>query len=150
MNLLECKPNTQRLPVPTNYFDMLNVNKTKFKQDTTEGNEIPAKVGGKSNTTFIERLLKDRLIKDFKKFTDSDEEFIENVRMMLASGVLAKKTIQLIKKDIEKLAATENTIDPMKVLYILRKHIKQAEITQPDKTITYLKREVILSEYLLK
>lgn len=150
MNLMECNPNTPRKPVPDNYFDMLDVSKVKFKQDTTTDNEMPAKSGGRSNSTFIERLLKDRLIKDFKKYTESDEEFIENVRLMLASGALAKKTTQLIKKEIEKMASEENTIDPMKVLYILQKNIKQVGMTKSNQTATYLKREVILSEYLLK
>lgn len=150
MFLMECKPETPRKPIPHNYFEILDINKTKFKQDTTAGNEMPSKTGGRSNSTFIERLLKDRIIRDFKKFTESDEEFLENVRLMLATGALAKKTTQLIKKEIEKRVAEENTIDPMKVLYTLRTYIKQADMTKPNQGITYLKREVILSEYLLK
>lgn len=150
MTLMECKPQTPRRTMPENYFEILDINKTKFKQDTTSGNDIPTKSGGRSNSTFIERLLKDRIIRDFKKFTESDEEFIENMRMMLATGALAKKTTQLIKKEIEKRVAEENTIDPMKVLYILRTHIKQADMSNPNQGMTYLKREVILSEYLLK
>ncbi len=149
MALMECNPETPRRSVPDNYFEMLDINKAKFKQDTTAGNEIPSKASGRSNSIFIERLLKDRIIRDFKKFTESDEEFIENVRIMLAMGALAKKTTQLIKKEIEKTVAEENTIDPMKVLYTLRIHIKQTDIVRPNQSMTYLKREVILSEYLL-
>src|SRR5690606_28939631 len=47
MNLMECNPNTPRKPVPDNFFDMLDVSKVKFKQDTTTDNEIPAKSGGR-------------------------------------------------------------------------------------------------------
>ncbi|KAA6338474.1 ATP-dependent RNA helicase DbpA, partial [termite gut metagenome] len=150
MNWIECKPDALRLPVPNDYFEMLNINKTKFQQDVTESDDSPAKKGGKSNADFIERILKDRSFKDYKKFTELDEEYLGKIRMMLASGVLAKKTTQIIKKEFEKLAANENTLDPLKVLYILRTHIKQVDIERPEQSASYLKREVILSEYFLK
>lgn len=150
MEKMECERDTRRLPVPGNYFDMLQVNKTKFKQDTLESEESPAASGGRSNATFIERILKDRSFKNFKKFTEADEEFINTVRMMLASGSIAKKTTQTVKKEIEKIAAEENAIDPMKVLYVLRKYIKVIDLETSDASGSYLKREVILSEYLLK
>jgi hypothetical protein len=151
MNLIECKPDAARLPVPANYFDMLNVNKSKFRKDTTENSEIPAKKGGKSNTDFIEKLLKDPAFKNYKKFTESDEEFIATVRMMLASGVIAKKTAQFIKKELEKVALAENSLDPMKILYTLRTFIKPVNMGQTTgQSASYLKREVILSEYFIK
>jgi ERCC4-related helicase len=150
MNLIECKPDEVRLPVPANYFSMLDVNKSKFHQDTTENSEMPAKKGGKSNADFIENLLKDTAFKNYKKFTESDEEFIATIRMMLASGVVAKKTAQLIKKELDKIALAENRLDPMKVLYILRTYIKTVDINKGRQSAIYLKREVILSEYFLK
>jgi hypothetical protein len=151
MNLIECEPDTERLSVPANYFNMLNVNKSKFGQDTTENSEMPAKKGGKSNTDFIDNLLKDSVFKNYKKFTESDKEFIATVRMMLANGVIAKKTAQLIKKELEKIAIAENRLDPMKVLYTLRTYIKPVDMEHTRRQSTsYLKREVILSEYFLK
>ncbi|GHS97969.1 ATP-dependent helicase [Bacteroidia bacterium] len=150
MNWIECKPDALRMSVPNDYFEMLNINKAQFRQDVTENSDAPAKKGGKSNADFIERILKDRSFKDYKKFTESDEAFLDKIRVMLASGVLAKKTTQIIKKEFEKLAANENRLDPMKVLYILRTHIKQPDIERPSQSAGYLKREVILSEYFLK
>lgn len=150
MTLMECTPNTKRIAVPLNYFDLLNTNKAKFRQDTLENDETPIKTGGRSNAVFIEQILKDKYFKSYTKFTESDEEFINSIRMMLASGVVAKKTAQTIKKEIEKLAEREKTIDPMKVLYILRKHIKVVEREKSEQPLEYHKREVILSEYLLK
>jgi superfamily II DNA/RNA helicase len=153
MSLIECKPDAARLPVPANYFDMLNVNKSKFRKDTTENSEIPAKKGGKSNTDFIEKLLKDPAFKNYKKFTESDEEYITTVRMMLASGVVAKKTAQLIKKELEKEAhiVVGNKLDSMKILYTLRTFINPVNTEQTiGKSASYLKREVILSEYFIK
>ena len=151
MNEMECKPEEQRLPVPENYFDMLDFNKIQFRQDTVENSELPMKKGGKSNTDFIEKILKDPTFKNYKKFTELDEEYLDTVRIMLTSGVVAKKTAQIIKKDLEKLALSENHLDPMKILYILRAHIKPVEIERrPGQTGTYLQREVILSEYFIK
>jgi superfamily II DNA or RNA helicase len=147
MNWMECQPDEQRVAVPDNYFDILDFNKIQFRQDTMENSEIPAKKTGKSNVDFIEKLLKDRIFKEYKKFTESDEEFIANVRLMLISGVIAKKTAQTIKKEIEKVIIAENSVDPMKILHILRTHIKLSTIEKSDQSGNYLKREVILSEY---
>ncbi|MDR2809037.1 MAG: SWF/SNF helicase family protein [Tannerellaceae bacterium] len=148
MNRMECKPDEHRQPVPDNYFKMLDFNKAQFRQDTTENSKLPAKKGGKSNSDFIERILKDATFRHYKKFTESDEEFLWTVRMMLASGVIAKKTVQIIKKELEKLALAENHLDPLKVLYTLRMHIKPVEIERKTgQAVSYLKREVILSEY---
>jgi len=151
VNLIECEPDEPRLPDPPNYFKILEINKSKFTTDTTENSEIPAKKGGKSNTDFIDIYLKSTAFKNFRKFTESDEEFIATVRMMIASGVIAKKTAQLIKKAFDKIALADNCLDPLKALYILREHIKPVDI-QPagEKSSSYLKREVILSEYFLK
>lgn len=151
MKLIACDPDTVRLSVPADYFGMLNANKSKFHQDTTESSEMPVRKGGKSNTDFIEKLLKDPAFKNYKKFTESDEEFIAIIRVMLISGVIAKKTAQLIKKELEKVALIENRLDPMKILYILRTYIKPVNMAQTmGRSISYLKREVILSEYFLK
>ena len=49
---------------------------------------------------------------------------------MLSDGVITKKTAQTIKKELEKLALTENQLDPMKVLNLLRTHIKPVEMRQ--------------------
>ncbi|MDR2027706.1 MAG: hypothetical protein LBQ01_09150, partial [Prevotellaceae bacterium] len=151
MNKIECKPDERRQPVPDNYFDMLDFNRAQFRQDTTENSELPAKKGGKSNAGFIENMLKDPVFKNCKKFTESDWEFLNTVRLMLTGGVIAKKTAQLIKKELEKVALAENHLDPMRVLYILRTHIKPVEMEQKTgQAGNYLKREVILSEYFVK
>ncbi|OAV64127.1 hypothetical protein Barb6_03378 [Bacteroidales bacterium Barb6] len=142
MNLMECKSDALRLPVPNDYFEMLNINKNKFRQDMTENSDAPVKKGGKSNADFIERILRNCSFKDYKKFTESDEAFFDKVRLMLASGVLAKKTTQIIKKDFEKLAANENTLDPMKILYILRTHIREMGIERPEQSVSYLKEKL--------
>ena len=147
---LECLPNTLRHTVPHDYFDLLNINKAKFQLDTTQGQEPIKTGGGRSNTAFIERILKDKQFKNFKKFTDSDDEFIDKVKKLIADGAIAKKTAQVIKKQIEKAVADQGILDPMKVLHILQNNIRTAVIDNHNSTNGYLKREVILSGYLIK
>ncbi|RIJ45516.1 helicase [Maribellus luteus] len=147
---LACTPNTKRQPIPNNYFELLSINKAKFHLDTTQEQEPSKSTGGRSNTAFIERILKDKQFRHYKKFTDSDEEFMDNVRQLLMDGAIAKKTAQVIKKAIEKSAVEQGAIDPMKVLHILQNNIRATVFENHHHNNGYLKREVILSEYLIK
>ena len=84
---LECTPKTKRHPIPNNYFELLNTNKAKFQLDTTQGQEPTKTTGGRSNAAFIERILKDKQFKNYKKFTDSDDDFINQVKQLLQYGL---------------------------------------------------------------
>ena len=55
---------------------------------------------------------------------------------MLQQGTIAKKTAQLIKQELEK------TIDPLSVLYILRKYIRMVAIEGNRDAKKFQKREV--------
>ncbi len=107
VNELECKPNTDRVKFTDDYYHYLQTNKTRFELDTTIGDEPTKGSGGRSNAKYIESRIKDRLFKNFKGFTEPDEEFISGVKEMLQQGTIAKKTAQLIKQELEK------TIDPL-------------------------------------
>lgn len=144
VNRLQCDPGTPRQTVPGNYFAWLENNKEAFKQDTMQENETGSVSGGRSNLDYIERRLKDKYFKNCRKFTDSDEEFLENLHRMIAQGTIAKKVSQKIKKELE------NTMDPLEMLTILRKHIRGAAAFHNHPIQAGLKREVILSGYLLK
>ena len=63
---------------------------------------------------------------------------------MLTQGTIAKKTAQLIKKELEK------TLDPLLILNILQKHIRQIAISGSKNQKKFQKREVILSGYLIE
>ena len=143
VNNLECPPDTRRAHLPETYYNMLDANKKQFEMDTSSEEE-GTKGGGQSNTKYIENRLKDKNFKHYKGFTDTNEEFINGVKEMLAQGTIAKKTAQSIKKELEK------TLDPLQILYILEKHIPQINILGPQATPLFQKREVILSGYLTK
>lgn len=141
---LECTPLTKRAKTPLDYHQLLLTNKARFDLDSNLGNEPTEILGGHSNTKYIEKRIKDKVFKNCKIFTDSDEEFIEGVKYMLANGTIAKRTAQEIKKELEKI------IDPIDMLQILRKHIRSVTIESFDSNKSFQLREVILSGYLIK
>lgn len=141
---LECKPETKRANIPDDYFHLLQTNKKRFESDTTISEEPTKGIGGRSNVKYIENRLKDTKFRNFKGFTDSNDEYLNGVREMLAQGTIAKKTAQLIKTELEK------TTDPLQILHILEKHIRYVAIEGAQNAKKFQKREVILSGYLIK
>lgn len=141
---LECEPGTKRAEIPNQYYHSLQTNKARFDLDTNVGDEPAGSSGGLSNYKYIENRLKDKVFKNYKGFTDSDDDFLNGVREMLAQGTIAKKTAQVIKKDLEK------TLNQLDTLNILRKHIRLVSIEGNDAAKSFQKREVILSGYLIK
>jgi len=139
---LECTPKTPRAKVPDNFFTMLQTNRAKFTLDTTAKEETGGNKG-RSNAKYIEdRIIKDKLFRNFKGFTETDEEFIAAAKATLREGKMAKKTAQIVKKELEKV------IEPLQVLQVLRKYGRiQLDITNKDHK-KFQKREVILSGYI--
>ncbi len=141
---LECTPLTKRAKIPEDYYHLLQTNRARFELDTTIGDEPQKTRGGRSNVKYIEQRLKDKAFKNFKGFTDSDDEFLESVKNILLLGTMAKRTARDIKKELER------TIDPLETINILRKHIRATAIENSTAKKAFQKREVILSGYLIK
>lgn len=144
VNDLECRPDTKRANIPSEYYHLLQTNRSRFDLDSTRDDDEIKGGGGRSNTKYIENRLKDKSFKNFKGFTDFNDEFINGVKEMLSQGGIAKKTAQLIKKELEK------TTDPLQVLHILEKHVRFVGIEGVQNAKKFQKREVILSGYLIK
>lgn len=125
------------------YFHMLETNKARFELDTTQEDDGKTR-GGTSNVKYIEKRLKEPLFRRYKGFTDSDEEFILGVKQLIQQGLMAKKTAQKIKKELEK------EDDPLQMLYILQRHIRNVAVDEIQNHKSPLAREVILSGYLIK
>jgi len=99
---LECKPTTTRGKVPSNFFPMLQTNRAKFTLDTTAKEETGGN-RGRSNAKYIEdRIIKDKLFKNFKGFTETDEEFIAAAKTTLIEGKMAKKDSSNCQKRTRK------------------------------------------------
>ena len=144
VNLLECSLDTKRTSIPSEqYFHMLNINKVRFEMDTTQGEEDKVK-GGASNVKYIDKRMKQPSFRRYKGFTDSDEEFILGVKQMIQQGLMAKKTAQKIKRELEK------EDDPLQMLYILQRNIRSVAVEEIQNGKAPIAREVILSGYLLK
>jgi superfamily II DNA or RNA helicase len=143
VNDLECLPETKKASIPSDFYHLLDINKKRFELDTTVGDEPTSGSGGRSNLKYIENRLKEKSFKNFKGFTDSNDDFLSGVREMISQGTIAKKTTQLIKKDLEKIT------DPLQMLHILEKHIRFVAIEGARNAKKFQKREVILSGYLI-
>jgi len=141
---LECSPLTKRAKIPDNYYHQLQTNRARFELDTNIGDEPQKTPGGRSNIKYIENRLKSKAFKNCKTFTDSDDEFINSVKNILAMGTMAKRTARDIKNEMER------TLDPLETLSILRKHIRAVAIENSGSKKALQKREVILSGYLIK
>lgn len=145
MELLRCDADERRQPIPGQYFDLLDANKTAFDNLIAE-DEDDSKGGGRSNVTQIIQRLKTPEIRHCKQYTEDDEEFIRKVREALGDNRIPYKVAQRVRR------ALEAEPDPLGVLRILRKSIPSNFLfgdnalderrTQP--------REVILSVYVGK
>ena len=98
--------------------------------------------GGRSHLKYIETRLKDKAFKTSKAFKSEDNEFINIVRTMIAQGSIAKKTAQLIHKELEL------TVEPLEILGILRKNIRSIAMEESKSEKNQNEKEVILSGYL--
>ena len=141
VQLLGCSPQAERAKIPPDYYRLLEINKARFDLDMAQDADTGSTRGGFSNIGYIEKRLKDKAFKQCRKFTDSDEAFLDRVREMIAQGVIAKKVAQGIKKELEK------TLDPLEMLAILRKHIRTVAVSERVNRTPALKKEVILSGY---
>ena len=145
--LFECDENTRRVKIPSQYFEMLGLNKEMFDKITSGSEDESgfAKTrGGRSNEAYVIKRLKAKEIRHFKGFTDEDEEFLKRVLEAYEAGIIPKNTTKKIKKAIER------EINPHKVLATLKRFIPTS-LLSGKKTATVpplAKREIILSAYL--
>ncbi len=146
VKFFKCSEDEKKNTIPENYYNLLNLNKREFDYAVSgEDLELVRARGGGSNTSYIIKRLKDKALKQFKGFTDDDEEFIKQVLKAFQSGIIPDYTSKKIKKDLER------EIEPLKVLRILKDNVSGNLLNHEinTKTDTANVREVILSEYLL-
>jgi superfamily II DNA/RNA helicase len=147
----ELKPTDQsekRRPIPPVFYTLLDKNKQAFEAATSSENddEIPKHKGG-SNDAYILKRLKAKEIRSYHGYTEDDEAYIRQVIQLLTDGALPRPTTKKVAEALKK------TIEPLKVLGILRRDIP-APFFQPTRVQvghhTLSPREVILSSYLLE
>jgi len=143
---LEVDRNTPRQPVPTDYYDLLEVNKQAFQLATTE--ELPqAKMkGGRDAAAFVLRVLKSNQVRHFQGYTEDDECYIRDVVTQIEEGGLPRQITKTLHKALSK------ETNPLKILGLLRRHVPSdflKETAAEGAAQTSGPREVILSEYLV-
>lgn len=143
--ILECSPEEKKEKLSKQFYELLEANKKAFNESLLEEDLPPAKAkGGKTSTVKLLQVLK--ALKGYEKFTDDEEDYLAKVYTLLDEGIIPKKTIQIINKEIEKC----NNVS--QVPGIIRRHLPDAyfQVNQPGSFQSASdKREVILSEYLI-
>ncbi len=140
-------PNEQRQSIPREFYDLLDRNKAAFVAATTaEAEQAESTHRGSPNDAYILKRLKDKAVRRCPQFTEDDEEFVRKVILLLEDGALPKATAKKVAGALKK------EIEPLKVLAILRRHIKhEFFLTSPVAHANQATspREVILSSYLV-
>lgn len=143
-DLLECKPDTPRETIRKDFYNLLGSNKVEFQNIfDEEQKEYTLKGKGKDKLLFdlISAL-------DTTRFTDDDEQFIENLQTALLDGLVPTDTC---KKAYDKLNETDS-LDSLLLLNIIRNNIPREFIYYcpvVGAANTTGRKEVVLSEYLI-
>ena len=133
------------MKLKSDYYELLDSNKQQFKSITTEkvSDESILK-GGRDKTTKLLRKLNSQEIKNFKGFTEDDEEYLEQAKKVLNEGI----NDQTLKKLVKALKKEDN---PLKILAKVRANLPEEFFSEPavqSAAKTSGAREVILSVYL--
>ena len=135
----ECDPKTRGIKIPSNFYQLLQINKRKFASLTS--GEVTGQSQLKSSSN--EGYVLERLMKMLEDLTQDDKDFLKKTVSAFEYGIVPQKTIQKIKRLIEK------EDNPLEIVSILRS-------TMPDSilrigTLRYTDREksqIVLSQYI--
>jgi superfamily II DNA/RNA helicase len=143
--VLEATIETKQERFTPDFYQLLEFNKKEFQFATTDQAMELATKAGRDNASTVLRYLKSKQIKDFKGYTDEDEDYIKRLIKLLEEGGLPKQTTKTLVKEL-----SEET-NPLKILGILKTNIAE-EFFQDTLAESGAKtagpREVILSELL--
>lgn len=144
---LEATIETKKESIDENFYQLLEKNKKLFEMTTIEDIEIKGTRGGRDSAS---QLLKDIMaIKDYRKFTEEQEEYLRKLISQLEEGGIPKQTAKTTLTELRKSYITDT--NPLKLLAIIQKNIPAIflESHYIEGTDSYSNREVILSEYLV-
>jgi len=145
-SLLECLPGMKRETIPGDIYELLDNNKSAFRE-TLNANENTLG-GNKGNVKTLFGILK-VIKKQSQQFTEEQEDYLERVMTILKEEMLPKKTLSSIMKSLENLG--QDTSEPLKVINILKSSIPDGLLKShyvENQIVSNAKSEVILSMYL--
>lgn len=129
------------------YFEYLAINKKKFEEDTQEEVRELNIRGGRDYARTILHILKSRQLKDFKGFTDDDEQYKQKVETLIREGGLPKPTLKKLS------IALKGETDPTRIIAKIKANIPSefyGDYLATSAAQHHGPREVILSEYLAR
>jgi len=145
-NLLEVDNSTKRSKLSKNFYDLLGKNKQAFEFATTEEMPEIKMRGGRDSATQVFMRLK--AIKDWKKLTDDQEDYLKRVMRELVEGGLPKQTTKRTLQELKQ--ELKNGLNQLKIMAVLQKNISEELLREhyaESAAQTFGPREVILSEY---
>lgn len=145
--MLEASKDTAKESLGEDFYDLLEKNKKTFEMSTIDDIEIKGTKGGRDTPTQLLKTLK--AIKDFRQFTEEQEEYLRRVICQLEEGGIPKQTTKTTLQELGKELVTG--VNPLKILAVVEKNIpaKFLEGNYIEGSNTTYIREVILSEYLI-
>jgi len=143
ISIMESKADTKKQGINEKFYLLLEKNKKAFDEIFDKEEEV-VENRGSSNESKLIKIIK--AVSKAEELTETDEEYLREVRILLEDGSMPKATVKKILKDIEK------DINPLKILMKIKKDTPQdlfrktfvsgsADISGP--------KEVILSEYII-
>jgi superfamily II DNA/RNA helicase len=144
VEILKAEKDTPKENLTKDFYDYLDANKKEFEQATADKVRQLKHPGSRSYESKLLQTIK--AVKDYKGFTEDDEEYLNKILKIVEEGSLPKQTA---KKLVNAFTGAQ---EPLKILSILRSGIPQEffkEHISETAAETSGPREVILSEYLI-
>ena len=149
MELIRCDEETEKIDLPNNYYDLLNLNIKAFKEkvDSFFGNGYKAK-GTPKNEKEINKYIK---FLEKQDLNYEQKDLLNQVSELIEKGVL---TNYVYKQIIKTIAALKNKNDIKAIVKCLEENIPTIYFKERKKyeveNVTSAKEVVILSEYFIK
>lgn len=143
VELLHCEEDTERTPLPKDFYDLLDVNKKEFEKNFNEEN-YSMEYRGNNTLNKIKNIVEGL---DHSGFTDSDDQFVTDLLIAIEDGIIPH---DIAKKAYDEMNNYEG-VDSLKFLYILKNNIPPILLHHSPvagSANVLGKKEVILSEYL--
>jgi superfamily II DNA/RNA helicase len=143
--ILKAEKDTPKENLPKDFYEFMDANKKEFELATADEVRHLTHPGSRSYESKLLQIIK--AIRNDKKFTEDDEEYLKKLLKVLEDGSLPKQTA---KKIITTINA-DKIKDPLTLLAIFRSSVPQEffkEHISESAAETSGPREVILSEYL--
>ena len=143
--LLACAPETPRTDLGSDFYPLLDRNKTACDAATAEDGDGQPTSSGRDTAAKLLQRLRTKEVRNFPGYTDDDEEFVRSVVRLLEDGALPRPTLKKLAEAFKMEA------HPLKLLGIMRRDIPEQffQATRAEQARhSFHPREVILSAYL--